>query len=109
MRRSVERLLSASGFPTEGFVSAEAFLERSANTEIVCIVLDIQLEGMSGIELRHRLTAAGSDVPVIFITAIDDQDIRAKAVDAGCVAILHKPFPADNLIDAIRKCVRDSA
>lgn len=73
MRRSVERLLNAHGFVTEGYASAEAFLHRDTKSRIGCLVLDIHLRGMSGIELRHRLKSAGSKLPVVFITAVDDK------------------------------------
>jgi FixJ family two-component response regulator len=102
MLRSLERLLNASGFDTEVFGSAEAFLERSAARPAACIVLDIHLGGMSGIELRRRLAVSGSPVPVVFMTAFDDQKTRDAAIEAGCIALLRKPFPARSLIGAIQ-------
>jgi FixJ family two-component response regulator len=105
MRKSIQRLLSARGFATEGFHSAEAFLDRLATSHAACLVLDIHLEGMSGIELRRRLTASGSRLPVIFITAIDEEEQEAEAIDAGCVAYLRKPFPADCLLSAINQAL----
>lgn len=101
MLKSLERLLNASGFDTEVFCSAEAFLARADAREANCLVLDIHLGGMSGIELRRRLTQSGSTVPVIFMTAFDDESTHEKAVEAGCIACLHKPFPARSLIGAI--------
>jgi FixJ family two-component response regulator len=103
MLKAIGRLLQAKGFDVEVFASAEAFLARSATTEAECLVLDIHLGGMSGIELRRRLVAAGSQLPVIFITALDDEATRKKATEAGCVAFLRKPFPSHLLIDAIEK------
>ena len=103
MLKSVQRLLSANGFDTEAFASAEALLDCSPGGEPACFVLDIHLGGMSGIDLRRRLTAAGSTVPVIFMTAFDDEATRQEAVAAGCVAYLQKPFPAASLIGAIAK------
>ena len=101
MLKSLERLLNASGFDTEVFPSAEAFLARSAAREAACLVLDIHLGGMSGIELRRRLAESGSAVPVIFMTAFDDERTHDEAAEAGCVACLRKPFPARQLIGAI--------
>jgi FixJ family two-component response regulator len=101
MLRAIARLLGAHGFDAEVFESAEAFLRRDAAKEAACLVLDIHLGGMSGIELRRRLTDSGSRLPVIFITAMDDEATRQEAVDAGCVACLRKPFPATQLIGAI--------
>jgi FixJ family two-component response regulator len=109
MLRSVERLLNAHGFATEGYSSAEAFLHRDTATRIGCIVLDIHLGGMSGIELRSRLKDAGSSLPVIFITAVDDKALELEGAQAGCVAYLHKPFPASSLIGAVSKALADSS
>jgi FixJ family two-component response regulator len=109
MRRSVERLLNAHGFPTEGYMSAENFLGRDSASEIACVVLDIHLGGMSGIELGRRLKGSDAGVPVIFITAVDDDAIELRATQAGCVAYLRKPFPAALLIDAINKALASSA
>jgi FixJ family two-component response regulator len=101
MLKGLERLLNASGFDTEVFCSAEAFLARAEPREAACLVLDIHLGGMSGIELRRRLAASGSAVPVVFMTAFDDETTHEEAVEAGCIACLHKPFPARLLIGAI--------
>ena len=103
MLKGLERLLSAHGFVTEVFTSAEAFLEGAAASAATCLVLDIHLGGISGIELRRKLAAAGSPLAVIFITAVDDKTIEQEALDAGCVAFLRKPFPARLLIEAIGK------
>jgi FixJ family two-component response regulator len=102
MLRSLERLLNASGFDTEVFCSAEAFLARAEAREAACLVLDIHLGGISGIELRRRIAASASTVPVVFMTAYDDESTHAEAIKAGCVACLHKPFPARMLIEAIK-------
>ena len=72
MRRSLERLLSVHGFLVQSFSSAEAFLAASHEGQVDCLVLDIHLPGMSGIELRSQLDGSGQLVPVVFITAIDD-------------------------------------
>ena len=99
----VGRLLRAHGFVTEIYTSAEAFLERSAASDASCLILDIHLGGISGIDLRRRLAAAGSRLPVIFMTAGDSEKIQKEAIEAGCIAYLPKPFPSRQLIDAIRK------
>ena len=105
MLRGVERLLNAYGFETAVFSSAEALLYSSATVEATCLVLDIHLGGMSGIELRRRLAADGSTVPVIFMTAFDDEMTHREAVEAGCIAYLQKPFQAQSLIGAIKNAV----
>ncbi len=105
MRRSIERLLNAHGYQTEGYDSAERFLESSSSGVIGCLVLDIHLGNMSGIELRHRLSDSGSSLPVIFITAVDDDVLETQALAAGCLAYLHKPFAATLLLSAIDKAL----
>jgi FixJ family two-component response regulator len=106
MLKGVQRLLTAHGFDTEAFTSAEAYLDRSSEREPACLVLDIQLGGMSGIELRRRIAASGCAIPVVFMTAFDDETIRKDAVDAGCIAYLHKPFLARLLIGALERAAR---
>ena len=103
MLRATRELLDAHGFATEAFTSAEEFLGREAATQIDCLLLDIHLGGMSGIELRRRLKMSSSALPVIFITALDDEDTRGEARKAGCVAYLRKPYSARQLIDAIEQ------
>jgi FixJ family two-component response regulator len=101
MLKGVERLLTAKGFNTAVFTSAEAFLASPVRHGAACFLLDIHLGGMSGIELRGRLAASGCTVPVIFMTAFDDEATHREALAAGCIAYLHKPFPAHLLIGAI--------
>jgi FixJ family two-component response regulator len=103
MLKAIERLLGAKGFDVKAFASAEAFLAGAAASEATCLVLDIHLGGMSGIELRRRLAESGSRLPVVFITALDDEATRKEAMEVGCVAFLRKPFLSHLLIDAIEK------
>jgi FixJ family two-component response regulator len=103
MLRAIVRLLQARGFRTQAFASAKAFLTGDSATTADCLVLDIDLGEMSGIDLRRQLTASGSRLPIIFITALDDEALRDKAMAAGCVAYLRKPFVADALLAAIHK------
>jgi FixJ family two-component response regulator len=98
---AVDRLLRVAGFDTEVFSNVESFLARSNLRNARCLVLDIHLNGMSGIELRRQLTLSGIELPVIFITANDSQATRKAAMEAGCVAYLPKPFPTKSLMDAI--------
>ena len=103
MLKGLDRLLSAHGFRVQTFTSAELFLESFAECDADCLLLDIHLGGISGIDLQRRLTSSGTDLPVIFMTAIDNEATRQEAFDAGCVAYLRKPFLANLLIDAINK------
>ena len=83
------------------FASAELFLDDMASSEADCLILDIHLGGISGFDLKRQLTASGSNLPVIFMTAVDTEITRQEAFDVGCVAYLKKPFLAKLLIDAI--------
>ena len=101
MLQGLNRLLSAHGFGVERFTSAESFLDGIDKCEAKCLIIDIHLGEISGIDLKRQLTASGSNLPVIFMTAIDTESTRQEAFDAGCIAYLMKPFLAKLLIDAI--------
>ena len=103
MRKSLERLLRAKGYGTASFASAEDFLQ-GASEGALALVLDIHLPGMSGIELRRHLLAARPRLPVIFITAFDDEGLRVEALASGCIAYLIKPFDTHHLIEALERC-----
>ena len=105
MLGATKDLLEVHGCATRIFASAEEFLDSEAPTQVDCLLLDIQLGGISGIELRRQLTASASRLPVIFMTALDDEDTRAEAHKAGCVAFLRKPYSRRQLIDAIEKAM----
>ncbi len=95
------RLLHVLDYDTELYVSGEAFISSAAASQASCLLVDIQLGGMSGIELRRRLAACGFATPVIFMTGSDNKVILKEALKAGCVALLRKPFPENLLMDAI--------
>lgn len=101
MLQGLNRLLSARGFNVQAFSSAELFLEDAADCKAACLLLDIQLGGISGIELKRRLASSGGNLPVIFMTGISDEAVRREALEVGCVAFLKKPFLAKLLIEAI--------
>jgi FixJ family two-component response regulator len=102
-RESLVRLLRASGYTATAFASAEEFLQSAIVGSAVGLVLDIHLGGMSGIELRRYLSAARSTIPVVFITAHDDEATRVEAFAVGCVDYLQKPFDASRLISALER------
>jgi FixJ family two-component response regulator len=102
-RKGLERLLKAHGFSVAGYSSAEEFETAADPDAAACIILDIGLGGASGIELGNRLSAAGHTVPLIFITANDNEIVRRAAFNCGCLAYLQKPFPAAALIDALTR------
>ena len=101
--RSVQRLLQQHAYEPILFSSAQAFKNHADFEKAVCVILDINLNDGSGIELRHRLKADGISVPVIYITGNEDPAVREAALASGCVAFLAKPFSAQELIDPLKK------
>jgi FixJ family two-component response regulator len=99
--RSLRRLLAAHGFAVEVFPSAEGFLAFPHRARAACLVLDVQLGGLSGLELQEQLLAAGSRIPVIVISGRDNVSTRVRAQRAGAAAYLPKPFADHALIAAI--------
>jgi FixJ family two-component response regulator len=99
--RAMKRLLRQHGYDTLLFPSAEAFRSHNDFEKVVCVILDLNLNDGSGIELRHRLKAAGNSVPVIYITANDNPAVRMAALQSGCLAYLTKPFSAKSLIEPL--------
>lgn len=98
LRHALTGLLRSHDRRVEGYATAEAFLAANRDVRFDCIVTDIQMPGLSGIELRHMLAAAGVAVPVIMITARPEPLLYARATDSGAFCILHKPFEAKELI-----------
>jgi len=102
LRRSVRNLLTSMGFPVETFASAEAFLESTQRESTGCLVLDLRMAGMDGLDLLRHLTAVGTPIPTVILTAHGDDELRDRALEAGAVAFLAKPFHADVLLDAVK-------
>jgi FixJ family two-component response regulator len=107
--KGVKRLLREHGFDCVLFQSAEALQKCDNFDQAFCIILDINLNDESGIEVRHKLTAAGISLPVVYITANDNPATRMAAMESGCVAYLTKPFSAKSLIEPIEKVSADLA
>ena len=103
VRRALRRLLQGVGYGVEVFASADEFLASAPNGRIACLVLDIRLNGMTGLELREHLAAEQSAIPIIFITAHDDAPTRRRVQEAGAAAYLPKPFAGATLLAAVRK------
>ena len=101
--RSIKRLLRQHGYDTLLFPSADAFKNHNDFGNVVCIILDINLNDGSGLALRHRLKAAGISVPVIYITANDNTAVRVAALQSGCLAYLTKPFSPKSLIEPLKR------
>ncbi len=104
IRRALKRLLGSVGYHALAFKSAEEFLECPFDPDEGCLVLDVRLPGMTGFELQEKLSAQGSMVPFLFMTAHDNPQWQKMAKKAGAVAYLKKPFLEQKLFDAIRLC-----
>jgi len=102
--KSFERLMKSVGFKVETYLSAEDFLQRDSRT--VCLVLDIGLPGMSGLDLQRQLAAENPQVSVIFVSAHDEPETRIQARAWGAVAFLRKPFDPKALLDAVNSVVK---
>ncbi len=103
--RSASRLLRIAGFQAVTYPSAEAFLHDTKRPHFDCLLLDIQLEGMSGIELRARLASVNDPTPIIFITAHDEPEMRAQALAGGCAGFFRKCDSAELVLEAIWRAV----
>ena len=101
VRKALSRLIGSLGMRVESFASPEEFLNRAVDEHVACLLLDIQLPGMDGFELRERTLTTGLESPVIFITAHPDDRTRARAAEADAVAYLEKPFDDQTLLDAL--------
>ena len=110
MRAAIEGLLESVGLPSESFGSAKEFLERRSADGPCCLVLDVRLRGESGLDFQRKLTEAGVEIPIIFVTAHGDIPMSVKAMKSGAVEFLTKPFRDQDLLDAIQQALeRDRA
>src|SRR5204863_10180237 len=105
VRRALRRLIQSAGYAVETFASAAEFLDARAPGRTSCLILDIQLDGLTGFELHERLAADAAEIPIIFITAHDDAMTRQRVRQAGVAAYLPKPFDKRALLDAIHRAV----
>jgi FixJ family two-component response regulator len=103
---SLRLLLESAGYRSAGFGSAEALLESGSVETACCLILDIQLPGMSGFQLQTRLTTSYIPIPVIFITGHDRPGMEEQALRLGAMAYLRKPFDGRAILDAIKPCCR---
>ena len=101
LRNSLDDLVQSIGFRTQGFPSAEEFLNSSQARDTACLILDVRMPGMNGLDLQRRIVVTGWRIPIIFITSHADDNARARALEAGAVAFLHKPFREEELLRAI--------
>ena len=108
-RRATTSFVRSLGYGTASFDSAEAFLKSEQVSDADCLITDVQMPGMTGIELQDRLIAQGHSLPVIFITAFPEMRARAQAIAAGAVGFLAKPFDDRNLISCLNEALARSA
>jgi FixJ family two-component response regulator len=108
VRNSLDNLIRSVGFCAQGFSSAEAFLNSNRVHETACLILDIRMAGMNGLELQRRIVAAHWPIPIIFITSYVDDEAQARALEAGAVAFLYKPCREDDLLNAIDAALKQS-
>jgi FixJ family two-component response regulator len=108
VRRALQRVVEAGGYTVQTFASAREFLDALPKFRVACLVLDIYLGGMSGLDLQKRVVADGLRIPVIFITAHDDAPTRGRIAKSGAAGYLWKPFDGPALLDAIGRAIRSN-
>ena len=101
VRVALGRLLRLADYAVLAFASGDEFLDSLVSRVPDCVLLDVHMPGLTGLQVHARLRAAGLDLPVVFITASDDADVARSALDAGGVCVLHKPFSSELLLDAV--------
>ena len=101
-RLAVQRLLKSAGVPVRSFASAEDFLQSGQQHATGCLIADIQMPGMSGLDLQAKLNAEHCPIPIIFITAHGDEEMRLQAMRGGAVKFLAKPFDGAILLESVR-------
>ena len=106
VRRTTIRLIESFGFRAAAFESAERFLSSLHLNDASCLIVDVRMPGMNGLQLQSQLAAAGCRIPIIFITSYDDKESRRRAMQAGAVAFLGKPFTDEQLLQWIRSALR---
>ena len=103
VRRAIDSLFRSVGFRVAAFASAEEFLGSEGLGRTECLILDLQMPGMDGLQLQRRLNLDGHRFPIVILTAHGDADARARAMDAGAAAFLLKPFDGDVLVATVRR------
>jgi FixJ family two-component response regulator len=106
VRRTSTLLIESFGFRAATFASAEAFLRSGHLHDTSCLIVDVQMPGMNGLQLQSHLAAVGYGIPIIFITAYESNDSRQRAMKAGAAAFLGKPFSDEQLLQTIRSALR---
>ena len=105
IRSALNRLLDSIGLPCETFASGADFLDRLTRDATGCVLLDVRMPGLSGLEVQQRMIADGNDLPIIFLTAYADVAMTVRAMKAGAVEVLTKPFEEQPLLDAVQQAL----
>jgi FixJ family two-component response regulator len=105
MRVATRHLVQALGFRTSTFASAEDFLQSPHMPEWSCVISDVNMPGLSGLDLQRRLAADGRHVPIIFVTAFPDKAIEERALKAGAIGFLNKPFDCNSLAECLERAL----
>ena len=105
VRTSLQRLLKMAGYTVAAFPSAEEFLKSGRLQDVRCLIADIRMPGMSGVDLQSQLNAEDYQIPIIFITAHGDEKMRIRAMRDGAVAFLAKPFDNTVLLERVKACL----
>jgi FixJ family two-component response regulator len=108
VRRTTTLLITSFGFRAEAFESAESFLNSGYLNDVCCLITDVRMSGMDGLQLQSQLATANAKLPIIFITGHDDKEAHRQAMQAGAVAFLAKPFGDQQLVEAIRSALHES-
>jgi FixJ family two-component response regulator len=106
VRAAINNLLASHGYPVQTFASAEEFLQSAQLGDSSCVIADVQMPAMSGLDLLMHIRALGHKVPFIFITAFPDDGVRARALKAGAICFLAKPFAGPVLIDCVETALK---
>jgi len=106
VRRTTTLLIESFGFRAAAFESGETFLRSGNLHDTSCLIVDVQMPGMNGLQLQSHLAAAGCGIPIIFITAYESKESRQRAMQAGAAAFLGKPFGDEQLLQTVRSALR---
>lgn len=109
LRNATSDLLKSAGFSTATFEDAETFLAWDSRAEVACMVADMRMPGMSGLELYQKLVASGATIPTVIITAHPEELTQARAREAGVTCYISKPFAPDDLLECVREALAKSS
>jgi FixJ family two-component response regulator len=108
MRTAIKRLMRSFGYPAEAFASANEFIASPHLRHTACLIVDVNMPGMSGPELHRHLIASNTSIPTILITAYSDEEVRARVMNAGAIAYLTKPIEGADLLDCVHSALRET-